>query len=212
MSPGAPLLFLLLLVILSVSPSPMPRPISWGSLLRSFQIRSPWTPGHPWETSSSPGLCHVSERTSALTQQAKAQTLVRWLETTPKSLKPANGTATSAPVDRRSSTATTTHKLKPTLYGIKWAMTLWNRGRGYMGVSKNNGTPQIINFNRVFHYKPSILGVFPIFGNTNETPIYIHNIYISFYLLKGSKHNYVHYSGSQQIEWPYKYRNPENDK
>ena len=26
-----------------------------------------------------------------------------------------------------------------------------------MGVSKNNGTPQIIHFNRVFHYKPSIL-------------------------------------------------------
>ncbi len=30
-----------------------------------------------------------------------------------------------------------------------------------MGVSKNNGT-QIINFNRVFHYKPSILG-YPYF-------------------------------------------------
>ena len=30
--------------------------------------------------------------------------------------------------------------------------------RQYMGVSKNNGTPQIIHFNRVFHYKPSILG------------------------------------------------------
>ena len=27
-----------------------------------------------------------------------------------------------------------------------------------MDVSKNNGTPKIINFNRVFHYKPSILG------------------------------------------------------
>ncbi len=35
-----------------------------------------------------------------------------------------------------------------------------------MGVSKNNGTPQIIHFNRVFHYKPSILGT-PIFGNTH---------------------------------------------
>ena len=36
-----------------------------------------------------------------------------------------------------------------------------------MGVSKNSGClPQIINFNRVFHYKPSILGGFPpIFGN-----------------------------------------------
>ena len=28
----------------------------------------------------------------------------------------------------------------------------------YMGVSKNRGTPKIIHFNRVFHYKPSILG------------------------------------------------------
>ena len=27
-----------------------------------------------------------------------------------------------------------------------------------MGVSKNTGNPQIIHFNRVFHYKPSILG------------------------------------------------------
>ena len=27
-----------------------------------------------------------------------------------------------------------------------------------MGVSINNGTPQIIHFNRVFHYTPSILG------------------------------------------------------
>ncbi len=32
--------------------------------------------------------------------------------------------------------------------------------RGYMGVSKYRGVkpPQIIHFNRVFHYKPSILG------------------------------------------------------
>ena len=28
----------------------------------------------------------------------------------------------------------------------------------YMDVSENRGTPQIIHFNRVFHYKPSILG------------------------------------------------------
>ena len=31
-----------------------------------------------------------------------------------------------------------------------------------MGVSKNNGTPQISHFYRVFHYKPSILG-YPYF-------------------------------------------------
>ena len=37
-----------------------------------------------------------------------------------------------------------------------------------MGVSKNNGIPQIIHFNRVFHCKPSILGEnTPIFGNTH---------------------------------------------
>ena len=35
-----------------------------------------------------------------------------------------------------------------------------------MGVSLNGGTPQTIHFNRVFHYKPSILGYCnPIFGN-----------------------------------------------
>ena len=34
----------------------------------------------------------------------------------------------------------------------------------HMGVSKNSGfLPQIIHFNKVFHYKPSILGVFPLF-------------------------------------------------
>ena len=32
--------------------------------------------------------------------------------------------------------------------------------------------PQIIHFNRVFHYKPSILGCFPIFGNTHMIPPY----------------------------------------
>ena len=37
-----------------------------------------------------------------------------------------------------------------------------------MEVSENRGTPQIIHFNRVFHHKPSILGV-PLFL---ETPIY----------------------------------------
>ena len=37
----------------------------------------------------------------------------------------------------------------------------------YIGVSKNRGvSPQIIQFNRVFHYKPSILG-YPIFRNTH---------------------------------------------
>ena len=38
----------------------------------------------------------------------------------------------------------------------------------HMGVSKNNGTPQISNFYRVFHYKPSILG-FPYFWKHPQT-------------------------------------------
>ena len=33
-----------------------------------------------------------------------------------------------------------------------------------MDVSENSGTPQIIHFNRVFHYKPSIWGT-TILGN-----------------------------------------------
>ena len=36
-----------------------------------------------------------------------------------------------------------------------------------MDVSENSGTPQIINFNRVFHYKPSILG-YPYFWKHPE--------------------------------------------
>ena len=37
------------------------------------------------------------------------------------------------------------------------------------GCFRKSGYPQIIHFNRVFHYKPSILGVFPLFL---EPPIY----------------------------------------
>ncbi len=42
----------------------------------------------------------------------------------------------------------------------------------YMGVSENRGkTPQIIHFNSIFHYKPSILGKNPpIFGNISLNP------------------------------------------
>ena len=37
-----------------------------------------------------------------------------------------------------------------------------------MGVSKNSGvSPQIMNFDSVFYYKPSTLGGTPIFGNTH---------------------------------------------
>ena len=49
--------------------------------------------------------------------------------------------------------------------------------RNYMDVSENSGTTmyhQIIYFNRVFHYKPSILGYStPIFGNTHIYSIFL---------------------------------------
>ena len=45
-------------------------------------------------------------------------------------------------------------------------MNAWFRLEGFQinnkGVSENSGTPQIIHFNRAFHYKPSILG-YPFF-------------------------------------------------
>ena len=39
-----------------------------------------------------------------------------------------------------------------------------------MGVSKNRGTPKSSNFNRVFHYKPSILG-YPYFWKHTNQPL-----------------------------------------
>ena len=45
----------------------------------------------------------------------------------------------------------------------RWATTCQEQNCVEMGVSKNRGkTHQIMNFNRVFHYKPSILG-YPYF-------------------------------------------------
>ena len=38
-----------------------------------------------------------------------------------------------------------------------------------MDVSENSGTPKIIHFNRVFHYKPSILG-YPYFWKHPDVP------------------------------------------
>ena len=64
--------------------------------------------------------------------------------------------------------------------------SMWSRFLIYMGVSKNRGTPkpQIIHFNRVFRYKPSILGT-PILGNTH---IIIYYLYLHLY------HIYIHIS------------------
>ena len=41
----------------------------------------------------------------------------------------------------------------------------------YMGVSKYRGTPKSSHFDRVFHYKPSILG---------ETPLFLETLNIDF--------------------------------
>ena len=46
----------------------------------------------------------------------------------------------------------------------------------HIGVSLKQWYPQIIHFNRVFHYKPSILGENPLFL---ETPIWIFTYSIS---------------------------------
>ena len=43
-----------------------------------------------------------------------------------------------------------------------WFPTVSNHAQFYMDVSSNGGTPKSIHFNRVFHYKPSILG-YPYF-------------------------------------------------
>ena len=42
----------------------------------------------------------------------------------------------------------------------------------FMDISENGGTPQIIHFNRVFHYKPSILG-YPYFWKHPYRDAYI---------------------------------------
>ena len=59
-----------------------------------------------------------------------------------------------------------------------------------MGVSKNNGTPKSSHFNRVFHYKPSILGYpyFPHGIDSNELVLWGEGVYektLSVNKLKG---------------------------
>ena len=51
----------------------------------------------------------------------------------------------------------------PCYVGQGWDPTLITNQQEYVDVSENSGfSPQIIHFNRVFHYKPSILG-YPYF-------------------------------------------------
>ena len=58
------------------------------------------------------------------------------------------------------------HQTKPWMIG--WYESLFSQHptlrEKHLDVSENSGfSPQIIHFNRDFHYKPSILGVFPLF-------------------------------------------------
>ena len=51
------------------------------------------------------------------------------------------------------------NKVIPQLHTYhNWEAVLTITYTQHMDVSENSGTPQIIHFNRVFHYKPSILG------------------------------------------------------
>ena len=54
------------------------------------------------------------------------------------------------------------------LVGKGWISSQFNVAfKSDLGVSENSGfSPQIIHFDRVFHYKPSILG-YPYFWNTH---------------------------------------------
>ena len=54
-----------------------------------------------------------------------------------------------------------------------WEMSARHEPWLHMGVSENSGfSPQIIHFNRVFHYKPSILG-YPYFWKHPYMPLLI---------------------------------------
>ena len=62
----------------------------------------------------------------------------------------------------------------PSIEGARWAVLkdFFSQSDVFfqtvleMDVSKNRGYPQIIHFNRIFHYKPSILGENPYFLET----------------------------------------------
>ena len=56
----------------------------------------------------------------------------------------------------------------------------------YMGVSKNSGTPKSSHFNRVFPYKPSILGYCTtIFGNIHiyQSILFIYSFFSNSYIV-----------------------------
>ena len=55
---------------------------------------------------------------------------------------------------------------KPSLWNPDFVVGSLSVNDSHMDVSENRGYPQIIHFNRVFHYKPSILGYLFL-----ETPI-----------------------------------------
>ena len=57
------------------------------------------------------------------------------------------------------------HMMSQLAWKLKTDLCKWMQ----VGVSKNTSTPKIINFNRVFHYKPSILGYRYFWKHPNGT-------------------------------------------
>ena len=76
-------------------------------------------------------------------------------------------------------------------FGVGHFFSVWKKSdlkevtAGSRKLIFGGGVPQIIHFNRVFHYKPSILG-YPYFGNT-------HMLYIMFYWHFLSSQKYIAY-------------------
>ena len=70
----------------------------------------------------------------------------------------------------------------PRFFAVYWGLVLPATSYpGTYGCFQKSWYPQIMNFNKVFHYKPSILGGFPtIFGST---PIYSLSQWLNFKLL-----------------------------
>ena len=68
----------------------------------------------------------------------------------------------------------------------------------YIGVSKNRGTPQIIHFNRVFHYRPSILG-YPYFWKHPDGDIFYIASKLHLFFIPTSSSNRRRFSVSRVV-------------
>ena len=67
-----------------------------------------------------------------------------------------------------------------------------------LDVSENSGNPQIIHFNRVFHYKPSILEYPYSFGNTHFDPVESHVFYTKLQW-DHQRENTAHHQGFHRL-------------